>query len=94
MMICTESYLTEHENDTYEELIKQRDELIAEIKRLEPIVLDEGKKSDEWMIMPQPDVQYQMYHQYMIELCRYMVERYRKEYIPVEEDGEEDSQNE
>lgn len=46
MMLDPSGYLQAHEGDSFEELIKERDELIEDIKELEKIVFDEKKIDD------------------------------------------------
>ncbi len=81
MMISPITYVKEHENDTYEQLIKERNSLVRQIKNLEKIVFDKEKQDESWHICPGPDVRYQMYLEYLAELCKFMQEKYNTEYI-------------
>ena len=36
---------------------------------------------EEWNIHPQPNVRYQMYLEYLSELCSFMKEKYNREYV-------------
>lgn len=58
-----------YENDTFEQLLQERDCLIAEIHELEKIVYSEDRSDEAWSICPQPDVRYQMNLDYLSELC-------------------------
>ena len=60
MMISPEMYVEEHKNDSFEKLIKERDELIKIIKELEEIIFDENMDDPVWQFHPGPDVRYQM----------------------------------
>lgn len=77
MMVSPMGYLEGVKELSYEELIKEKNQLIRQINRFE-----KGKiKQEEHMICPSPDVIYQMNLEYLAELCKYMKERYNKEYI-------------
>lgn len=59
------------ENATLEEIIKERDKLIREIRRYE-----KGKMSlDEITMDPSPDVVYMTNNAYLAELCYLIVEK-------------------
>ena len=81
MMISPQGYIEEHKNDTFEELIKEREELIDAIKHLEKLVFSDDRMSEEWMIHPGPDVLYQMSLEYLAELCNFMSEKYNREIV-------------
>lgn len=77
-MISPYSYIDEHVNDTFDELMKERDELVKEINDLEKLIFtDTEKKSSAWRMCPSPDVRYQVRLEYLSELCEYMSERHR-----------------
>ncbi len=80
-MIAPVSYVKKHENDTFEQLIKERNSLIRSIKALEKIVFDKEKQNESWLISPGPDVRYQCYLEYLAELCKFMSEKYNTEYV-------------
>ena len=74
MMVSPGYMKSEYKKMTYEELIKERDNLISFIKDFE-----NGKISEEnYMICPGPDVVYQMNHEYLAELTPLIAERYRE----------------
>lgn len=80
MMMSPKTYANEHKNDSFEEIIEMRNDLVDELKDLEKIVFDKEKKDDEWSICPGPDVQYQMTLEYLAEVCVMLGEKYNKEY--------------
>lgn len=86
MMISPQSYVKEHENDTFEELIKERNELVKSIKRLEKKLFSEEKMNEEVMVCPGTDVEYQMDLLYLAELCNFMCEKFNKEIVWGEEE--------
>ena len=81
MMISPEMYVEEHNNDSFEKLIEERDELIQIIKELETIVFDESKDDPAWQFRPGPDVRYQMNLEYLSALCKYIKDKYNKEIV-------------
>lgn len=58
MMISPQRYLMEHEKDSFAQLIKERESLLEEIKRLENIVFAGDKSDEAWMVRPEPDTRY------------------------------------
>lgn len=86
MMISPQSYVKEHENDTFEELNKERNELVKSIKRLEKKLFSEEKMNEEVMVCPGTDVEYQMDLLYLAELCNFMSEKFNKEIVWGEEE--------
>ena len=81
MMISPQSYVMMHKNDSFDELIKERDLLIESVRDLEKIVYSDDRSSEEWSFCPGPDVQYQMYLEYLGELCKFMKEKYNREIV-------------
>lgn len=79
MMISSSTYVLEHEEDTFEQLIAERNSLVKEIMHLEKIVFDKDKSDESWMRSLGPDVQYQMSLEYLSELCKFMSRRYGTE---------------
>lgn len=79
MMISPYSYIFEHENDTFEQLIQERDQLIDEVRRLEKMVFSEDRSDEEWGLCPRPDVQYQVNLEYLSELCSFISRKYYNE---------------
>lgn len=94
MMISSGDYIAMHENDFFEQLIKERKRLVSEINKLEKIVFTDDKTDEAWVIDPGPDVQYQMCLEYLAELCKFMQKKYHKELIwGVDNEGKTSSGN-
>ena len=89
MMLGPVNYIDEIKDYSFEELIKEREELEGYLKELEEVAFDRDKKDPSWKICPQPDVQYQMNLEYLAELCQFIKEKYSKEFVWGEEDEEE-----
>ena len=81
MMISPETFISEHENDSFSQLIQERGELIQEILKLEKLLFDEDSTSEEWECHPRPEVKYQMNLEYLAELCRFISKKYNKEIV-------------
>ncbi len=81
MMISPASYVREFENADYLTLIKERDTLLRYIRRFEKKERAGDRSGDEWNICPDPEVVYQMYLEYLSELCALMQRRYNEEYV-------------
>lgn len=90
MMISPESFVEEHKNDSFKELIKTRDSLMREIKSLEKIVYSKEQSDEAWMISPGPDVQYQVYLEYLAELCKFISRKYNEEIVWNEDEPDEE----
>ena len=90
MMISPETYVLLHENESFDQLIKERESLIQEIADLEKIVFDDNKLSDAWQIKPGPDVQYQLTLEYLAELCKFMSQKYNREVVWGEDEDEDE----
>lgn len=73
MMIHPKSFREAFEDATLDEIIKERDKLIREIRRYE-----KGKLSLEELTMdPSPEVVYMMNNEYLAELCHLIHEKHR-----------------
>lgn len=73
MMISPKTFRGAFENATLEEIIKERDKLIREIRRYE-----KGKTSlDEITMDPSPEVVYMMNNLYLAELCHLIHEKHQ-----------------
>ena len=73
MMISPKTFRGAFENATLEEIIKERDKLIREIRRYE-----KGKIPEEdYMIDPSPEVVYMMNNLYLAELCNLIYEKHQ-----------------
>ena len=70
MMISPGLYIESVKNLTYEELIKERQNLLDEIIEMEQMGL-----------YHLPEVRYQMFLLYLSELCRYMEDKYNGEIV-------------
>ena len=81
MMISPASYIEKFEDAEYLRLIEERDRLLAFIKDYEKKDIAGDRSGEEWSIHPQPDVRYQMYLEYLSELCNLMREKYNAEYV-------------
>lgn len=81
MMISPEGYVLMHKNDSFEELIKERKSLQKKIASLEKIVFAKENDYEEPMVMPGPDVQYQMCLQYLSKLCEFICNKYNREVV-------------
>ena len=77
MMVSPEFYVEELKDKSYKELLKKREELLEGIYAFENGKIDEK----EFMIIPSPDVKYQMHLEYLGELCKLIAEKYREEYV-------------
>ncbi len=83
MMMSSESYVTELENATYEELIRERGRLVAELVELEASIASE--EEPELLICPSDDVRYRMCLEYLVALSSLMI-RHVSEFIGGDED--------
>ncbi|MCR4563916.1 MAG: hypothetical protein K5755_04710 [Clostridiales bacterium] len=82
MMVSPGYMKSEYKKMTYEELIKERDNLLAFIKDFE-----DGKISEEdYMICPGPDVVYQMNHEYLAKLAPLIARKYREKMEEAEDE--------
>ena len=81
MMIDPKGYVVLLKDSDYFALMEERDRLISFIKDFEEKEISGDRTSDEWLIHPQPDVRYQVYLEYLSELCCYMQDRYNKDYV-------------
>ena len=73
MMIHPKSFREAFEDATLDEIIKERDKLIREIRRYE-----KGKLSLEELTMdPSPEVVYMMNNEYLAELCHLINEKHQ-----------------
>lgn len=70
MMLSPMSYDNLHANDTLEELIKERNSLIKEIKYFEKH--KEELLADEKVMSPSPDLYYEFELWYLTIICRYI----------------------
>lgn len=76
MMISPETFIEEHKDKSYIELLKVRDELLEEIRSFEY----KGQDSMGFMISPSPEVRYQCNLLYLGKLCELISEKYNQEF--------------
>lgn len=81
MMISPASYIEHLQDAGYLELIEERDRLLRFIKEYEEKDIAGDRSGDEWGVHPQPDVRYQVYLEYLSELCSLMQEKYNHDYV-------------
>ncbi len=81
MMISPATFVEELKDDDYNNLIKERDQLIEYIVEFEKKEKAGDRSGDEWNYNPMPDVVYQVYLDYLAELCKKMKEIYCEEYV-------------
>lgn len=81
MMISPSSYIDRFKEAEYLDLIKERNHLMKFIIDYEEKDIAGDRSGEEWCIHPQPDVQYQLYLEYLGELCALMSERYNQDYV-------------
>ena len=79
MMIGPGAYAYINRDKTYDELIEERDRLVSYMKKYERYLADKNDKDDSlnWNMNPDPSVVYQMDFEYLEELCRIMMRKYR-----------------
>ncbi len=75
MMISPNAYAGFHKDKSYKSLIRERDSLIREIRKLEKLVLNKDLEDEAWQICPDPEVRYRVSMEYLIELCRMMLQK-------------------
>lgn len=81
MMISPEMYAEQFKEASYQEMIKERDNLIRYIRKYEKLEKAGDRSGEDWMIHPQPDVRYQMYMDYLAALLLIMRNKYNEEYV-------------
>lgn len=70
-MIDPKTFRNQYEDATLEEIIKERDKLIREIRRYE-----KGKiPKEDYCMDPSPEVIYRMNNAYLVELCYLIIEK-------------------
>lgn len=81
MMISPDGYIEELKEADYNTLIEERDQLIEAIVEFENKEKAGDRSGEEWMIMPSPEVQYQVHLECLAELCKLMHEKYNEDYV-------------
>lgn len=82
MMKSPNSFANEHQNDTYEELVELRGELLAQITKYEK---EQSKDKGNWTNFPTPDVMYMMNLQYLARICNFIAKKYNEDFVMGEE---------
>ena len=77
MMISPKTYIKEQKDKTYEELIKERDRLIKEVRYFEK---KKKKEMKVQYISPSHDVIYQWNLECLSELCSLIQEKFNEKY--------------
>lgn len=93
MMISPEMYIEQLKDAEYLELIEERNDLIEFIKDYEKKETVGDRSGDDWLVNPSPDVRYQMYLEYLGELCKLMQEKYNTEYVWGDRRLQDDAKN-
>lgn len=81
MMISPMAYIKEYEKLPYLELMKERDQMISYLQEFEKNELIGDRSDPAWEYLPSPEVRYQMFFEYLAELCKLMSCRYNEEYV-------------
>ncbi len=81
MMITPSTYREGLKTKSYLDLMKERDRLVAFMHQFEAEETKGDRSSLAWRCHPSPDVQYQVYFEYLSALCNVMQERYNQEYV-------------
>ena len=93
MMISPESYIVQFEDAPYNELIRARAELMAELAELESYFELDPQEEPRIAVFPSEDTRYKMGLEYLAALIDLMIKRApeltREEYAACEEDDEE-----
>ncbi len=71
MMIDPTTFREAYKNATLEEIIKERDKLMREIRRYEKDKIPE----EDYMMNPSPETVYRMNNLYLAELCYLIIEK-------------------
>ena len=78
MMISPNYFVEMHKNESYEQLLKVRDDLLADIYDFEKAAKE---NKIEHHFEPSPEVIYQCNLEYLGSLCSLIAERYNEEYV-------------
>ena len=80
MMQDQQSYVESIKDYPYQDLIKEKDELVRDIRKLERQLFNNQYKEQIEIRYPSPDVEYQVYLEYLSELTAYMSKSYNEEF--------------
>lgn len=86
MMISPNYFVEMHKNESYEQLLKVRDDLLADIYGFEEAAKENKIKHE---ICPSPEVMYQCNLEYLGSLCSLIAEKYNEEYVRESDDEEQ-----
>ena len=75
-MISPGAYISQFENCTLEQMVKERDSLYRELRKLEKFVFEKDYGNEEWNICPSPDTRYKVYLEYLSQLCLLIRDKY------------------
>ncbi len=81
MMISPQSYVFKFRDADYKTLIDARTRLIEDLIRFEQNEMDSDRSGNAWMKSPSPEVIYQVKLEYLAALCRFMQQKYNKDYV-------------
>ena len=89
MMMSPETFIGTLENASYEEMIRERDELIESIKWFEKAYAEnEGNLGPQ--LYPSQEAVYQMNLEYLSRLCILIEAKFQKDFLKREEEDEEE----
>jgi len=78
-MISAEGYKSIHEDDSIDELIAERKNIVEQLDMLEKIVRDKDRRDKSWNESPGPDIRYQMTLSYLVQICELLWESFSNE---------------
>ena len=81
MMMKVETYREDLERKTYLCLMQERERLLSYMHQFEANEIAGDRSDPEWNGHPSPMVRYQVYFDYLAELCEVMRKRYNEEYV-------------
>ena len=81
MMISPDYYIEQLKEADYLQLIEERNGLIEAIEDFEKNELTGDRSGEARLMMPSPEVVYQMNLEYLGRLCEFMKEKYNRDYV-------------
>ena len=81
MMNSPYSYAEKMKNASYVELIRERENLLCFIREFEKAEMSGTCRDPSRVCCPSPEVQYQVYLEYLAALCSLMHKKYNQEYV-------------
>ncbi len=76
-MISPQNYIEKQKDKSYEELVKERDRLIRDVRYFEKHIKE---LTENVCIHPSPDVKYQVHLDYLGELCKLISDKFNERY--------------